>query len=208
MQPYYLFLRRVPGSWTGHGRGKEKGKEMRVRVHRHTIPGFISLEKLEGVYLPCEFGRRRGDNDDEDEEETMKPWKNRTRRKQDLRGFVREVRRELMAWHLRKDVLGLLRERLGLRDDSENEPPRPEGQGRLADSLGIVSLSSTALDARYFRLQWKDGRLGLLRVSNAGVVDRAVVMDDHGRVKRLELAITGDGGRVESVLDRLRHIQS
>lgn len=189
VQPYYLLLKKVPG------------KEKRVRVHRHTIPGFISLEKIERIYLPCPgFSPGTGEDEDEDEAAMMKPWKGKkgSRRKQDLRGFIREVRRELVAWQLRRDALDLLKERLGLEDGSEDA-----GERQLADSLGIASLSATALDARYFRLLWEDGGLGLLRVSNAGIVDRAVVMDDAGRNKGLELALTGGDGRVESLLDRL-----
>lgn len=184
-QPYYLLLKKIAG------------KEKRVRVHRHTIPAFISLEKLEGLYLPCPGPPGAIEED----EAMMKPWKKGRRRKPDLRRFVREVRRELVAWHLRRDVLDLLRERLGLASDPDDEAQ--DGEGRLADSLGIASLSSAAQDARYFRLQWKDGSLGLLKISNAGVVDRAVVMDDAGRNKGLELTLTGGDGKVESLLDRL-----
>lgn len=74
----------------------------------------------------------------------------------------------------------------------------------MADSLGIVSLSAMGLDARYFRIQWKDGRIGRLRISNTGIVMRAVVMGDRGRDKVLEVAMTGGNGKVESVVERLR----
>ncbi|RMJ24225.1 hypothetical protein PHISP_04901 [Aspergillus sp. HF37] len=193
-QPYYVLLKKVAG----------KEKEKRVRVHRHTIPAFISLDKLERVYLPCPgLSMDTAEDGDGDDAAMMKPWKEKgRRRKQDLRGFVREVRRELVAWQMRRDALDFLKERLGL-EGSVGDTTVQQGEGRLADSLGIASLSSTALDARYFRLQWEDGRLGLLRVSNAGTVDRAVVMGDAGRNKGLELALTGGDGRVESLLDRL-----
>lgn len=196
-QPYYVLLKKVAA-------GKEK--EKRVRVHRHTIPAFISLEKIERVYLPSPgLSTGTADDGDGDDAAIMKPWKEKgRRRKQDLRGFVREVRRELVAWQMRRDALDLLKERLGLSLEGDvGDTTVQQDEGRLADSLGIASLSSTALDARYFRLQWEDGRLGLLRVSSAGTVDRAVVMGDAGRNKGLELALTGGDGRVESLLDRL-----
>ncbi|KAJ5114825.1 hypothetical protein NUU61_000584 [Penicillium alfredii] len=194
-KPYYVLLRRERGR-------AEQPK--RLRVHKHTIPTFISMAKLESVYLPTSRVPRQTPDDNEeneneeggsDAEATLKPWKpaNKTTRKQDLRAFVRELRRELVAWHVRTDAIELLRERLGLAHEGESAPNRS----------GIVSLSPTALEAHYVRLEWEDGRVGRFKLSHAGLVERAVVIGDDGRDKQTEDAMTGGGGRVEALLDRL-----
>jgi central kinetochore subunit Mal2/MCM21 len=180
-------------------------KERRLRVHRHTVPAFIDLGRVEGVYLsfPGSGQSQEGDSDEEGEEESeMVKGLRKNGRKQDLRGFVRELRRELVAWHLRVDAVELLREKLGLSEEETLIDPAerlsPEARG------GIVGLAATAVEARYVRLEWEDGRVGRFKLSNAGIVERAVVIGDEGRDKQIEDAMTGGGGRVETLLERLR----
>lgn len=197
-KPYYVLLKRE------RGRG-EKG--VTLRVHRHTIPAFIDLSRLERVYLPIPgSGRAAGEAGDSDSDgegertgsEMMKGAKGRTR--QDVRGFVRELRRELVAWQLRGDAVELLREKLGLSEEALIDPAArlsPEARG------GIMSLAATAVEARYVRLEWEDGRVGRFKLSNTGIVERAVVIGDDGRDKQTEDAMTGGGGRVEFLLERL-----
>jgi central kinetochore subunit Mal2/MCM21 len=201
-KPYYVLLRQET-SRTASGSAKA------LMVHRHTVPSFISLAKLERVYLPRPGvshgnGDREGSTDEDSEAaDPAKPWKKSSRaaRKQDVRGFVRELRRELVAWHMRTDAVEFLREKLGLVDESGEPQPFDISPDR---DTGIVSLAAAALEARYVRLEWADGRVGRFKLSNAGVVERAVVIGDEGRDKKTEDAMTGGGGRVETVLDRLR----
>jgi central kinetochore subunit Mal2/MCM21 len=140
------------------------------------------------------------DEEEEDEDGPAKPGKKsgKAARKQDVRGFVRELRRELVAWHVRVDAVDLLREKLALMESSTDINTAP------VESTGIMSLSSTALEARYVRLEWEDGRVGRFKLSNTGLVERAVVIGDQGRDKKTEEAMTGSGGRVETILERLR----
>jgi central kinetochore subunit Mal2/MCM21 len=201
-KPYYVLLR----SERGHAAGKESSR--RLRVHRHTIPAFISVAKIEGAYLPR--ARRVGGNEDgngdasseEDPAPTKSSRSKSSIRKQDLSGFVRELRRELVAWHMRVDAIDLLREWVGLVDSegrvtpSEDVSPDP--------STGIVGLAAVSIEARYVRVEWEDGRVGRFKLSNGGVVERAVVIGDTGRDKVTEDLMTGGGGRVEGILERLR----
>jgi len=189
-KPYYVLLKRE------RVRGNN---EKRLRVHRHTVPAFISIPKLESAFLPFPGSAQRQEIEEEDAE-TLKPWKGQTR-KQDLRGFVRELRRELVAWHMRTDAVEFLRETLGLDGESQSNPG---GRVSPENNTGVVSLAATAVEARYVRLEWEDGRVGRFKLSNAGLVERAVVIGDKGRDKQTEDAMTGGGGRVEALLDRLR----
>ncbi|EAW21827.1 uncharacterized protein NFIA_069980 [Aspergillus fischeri NRRL 181] len=185
-KPYYVLLRRA-------GTGDEK----RLRVHRHTIPAFIPIEKLERVYLPLPPTQ-----ESTEEDAPLKPGKGRVR-KQDLRGLVRELRRQLVAWHLRVDAVNMLKEDLGGVQDESVGGGIDESRLEPND-LGIVSVSPTTLEATYVRLEWEDGRVGRFKLSDTGFIERAVIIGDRGRDKRLEAVFIGGDGRVETLLDRLR----
>ncbi|KAJ6157591.1 hypothetical protein N7470_005183 [Penicillium chermesinum] len=180
--------------------------EKRFKVHRHTVPAFISLAKLQSVYLPFPGSGhdREGQEDSETDDVELSKASQRAKgaRKQDLHAFVRELRRELVAWHLRSDAVELLREKLGL---SEAESEAAAVQRLSPESkAGVISVTATAVEARYVRVEWEDGRVGRFKLTNSGIVERAVVIGDKGRVKQTEDAMTGGGGRVETLLDRLK----
>ncbi|EGC41703.1 conserved hypothetical protein [Histoplasma capsulatum var. duboisii H88] len=187
VQPYYLLLKHV-------GRSEKKI----LQVHRHTIPVFIPLSQLERKYLPVPQGTNEADST------STKP---RNTPKQDLRSLVRELRQELVAWHLRCDALRWLQEELGLLDESNqalsSQPSTREDQ-LPANGLGIVFVSATAVEARYIRIEWRDGRVGRIKLSNSGFVERAIIIGDEGRDKMTENLLTGGDGRIESVIERLR----
>ncbi|KAJ9294881.1 hypothetical protein DTO271G3_6443 [Paecilomyces variotii] len=180
-KPYYVLLKR------------DKGDGKRLRVHRHTIPAFISMEKLEQRYLPVV---PRGGDGEVDEIRASKT------RKQNLSAFVRDLRQELVAWHLRSDAIDWLRERLKLPRSDPSQPASFD-EGVSTNKLGIISMSPTSLEARYVRLEWEDGRVGRFKISNNGEVARVVIIGDHGRDKRTEDAMTGGNRRIESLLERL-----
>ncbi|ODH36741.1 hypothetical protein ACO22_02690 [Paracoccidioides brasiliensis] len=182
VKPYYLLLRRVGG----------QDKKF-LQVYRHTIPIFIPLDQLEQRYLAVPRG---------DSELGKTP-------KQRLPRLVRELRRELVAWHLRCDALGWLQEELGISSQNgkhgvPSSPHHPSDDRLPKNGLGIVSVAATALDTRYIRLEWQDGRVGRIKLSNEGLVERAIVIGDEGRDKTIENLFTGGNGRIESVITRLR----
>lgn len=185
-KPYYVLLKR------------DKGDAKRLRVHRHTIPAFISMEKLEQRYLPVTPRGADGEID---------PLRALKTKKQNLSAFVRDLRQEVVAWHLRLDAIDWLREQLKLsRPDSlesAHEPSEQFNDSPPKNELGIVSLSPTSLEARYVRLEWEDGRVGRFKVSNNGQVVRAVIIGDSGRDKRTEDTITGGDRRIEGLFERL-----
>ncbi|KXG46152.1 Centromere protein Cenp-O [Penicillium griseofulvum] len=200
-KPYYILLQSER-----HNSGLGSGSSSKIlKVYRHTVPGFISIAKLESVYLPLGVSRNGDGNSERDssnEAEPAKPSKSgSSTRKQDLRGFVRELRRELVAWHMRVDAVEFLREKLGFVGEGGASLPFDVSPDR---DTGIVSLAAVSLETRYVRVEWVDGRVGRFKLSNVGVVERAVVIGDEGRDKKIEDAMTGGGGRVETVLDRLR----
>lgn len=205
MKPYYVLLKRAGPEGQGQGQGEgEEEDAKRLRVHRHTIPAFIPMQRLERVYLPFATG-------DENEDDALKPWKTKPR-PQNLASFIRVLRKSLTAWHLRQDAVVHLRERLGVRPSDPEDDPDGDQDGKRAgedkwtlpdNDIGLVSLGPTTLEARYIRLEWEDGRVGRFKVSDSGRVERAVVIGDRGRDKGLESVLTDGEGRVEDVVDRL-----
>lgn len=145
-----------------------------------------------------------------DEYETLKA-KAKTR-KQDLSAFVRQLRKEIAAWHVRRESISWLQERMDLlpqqHDDGEDTFPQEvtRKHGEKTPATLLVSLSPTSLECRYVRLEWRDGRVGRFKISNSGLVERAVVIGDRGRDKRTETALMGGDRRVESLAERLTSI--
>ncbi|KAM5442568.1 hypothetical protein MferCBS31731_002447 [Microsporum ferrugineum] len=176
VKPYYLLLRRA---------GEDRKS---LQIHRHTIPVFIPLKQLEQRYLP-----RQASDDDSG---NLKPWK---RRKQNLKALVRELRRELVAWHLRRDAVTLLQEQLGITGAGSVDLPA----GSNAHTLGISSVTAASVEARYIRIQWQDGRIGRVKVSNRGLVERVIIIGDNGRDKITETVIAGGDARAEGIVQRL-----
>ncbi|KAL2860531.1 Cenp-O kinetochore centromere component-domain-containing protein [Aspergillus pseudodeflectus] len=216
-KPYYLLLQKLRTD--GHNYGS-----VRVKVHRHTIPAFIPVDRLERVFLPGTLSKASaGDGDGTEEAQPLMKGKQGSARKQDLRGFIREVRRQLVAWHMRLDAVHYLRDQIGVirrgvdaYPDEEEDGPWERGIPIDTDldsgvgvrlkrnEFGIVTLSPTALEASYIRVEWEDGRVGRFKISNSGLVERAVVIGDKGRDKALEAALTGGDKKVLSVLSRLK----
>lgn len=210
-RPYYVLLKRVSDPGAGaHGNKGKKGR--RLRVYRHTIPAFISIDKLQRVYLPVPVPEPTNHGAEENEETQLKPWKKHKHQpKQNLHAFARVLRRELISWHLRHDAISHLREKLGVRNTtttiSEDKSNGDGNNGWLPiNTLNLVSLSPASLEARYVRLEWEDGRVGRFKLSNRGVVERAVVIGDSGRDKVVEGLLRGGDGRVEGVLERLAYL--
>ncbi|OJJ99963.1 hypothetical protein ASPACDRAFT_1888597 [Aspergillus aculeatus ATCC 16872] len=224
VKPYYILLRKgVLHQSTESDAEERTGKggrgERVVYVHRHTVPPVVDLGALERIYLPRAKGDAvLGEEGEGGGGEQLKPWK-RSPKKQNLKGFLREVRRQLVVWHVRCDGVRYLRERLGVVKRGEGQDAdeengvwerdvlaeEPNQESKIAkNDLGIVALGATALEAVYVRVEWDDGRVGRFKISNAGVVERAVVMGDTGRDKLTEAVMTGGNGRLETLLDRLR----
>ncbi|KAL4947477.1 Cenp-O kinetochore centromere component-domain-containing protein [Aspergillus filifer] len=213
-KPYYLLLRKVRAE-SGAGDGTAK---TRLRIHRHTIPAFIPVERLARIFLP-DVPRV---NTDEIEQLKKPPP-----RKQNLQSFVREIRRQLVAWHTRVDAVYYLREQIGVvrrdaqsySDDGEDRPWDRDilsdigfdsglGETRLRkNEYGILSFAPTALEAVYVRVEWEDGRVGRFKISNSGLVERAVVIGDEGRDKAVEAILAGGDRKVLGVLKRLKRGQ-
>lgn len=183
-EPYYVLLKRV------------NGDRALMRVHKHTIPAFIPLQQIEERYLPLPGATS------EDEERHEEGHKKRVPVKQDLQRFVRELRRELVAWYLRRDAVVWLQEELGLgKTQHDRKSPKPDS---VAGKMGMVYLSSTSLEARCIRFEWRDGRVGRVSLSNRGLIDRVVVVSDAGRDTAMENLLLRGDRRIEAVAQKLR----
>ncbi len=223
-KPYYILLRKTRAETEEEGQST-----IRLKIYRHTIPAFIPVEQLERIFLPSPprvlgdaDGNGSGENGSVEPQLKKKP--NPPVPKQNLPGLTREIRRQLVAWHNRLDAVHYLREQIGVvrrdedayPDDGDDGPwdrdllidvgfDSGAGDTRLKkNEFGIASFAPTALEAAYIRLEWEDGRVGRFKISNSGLVERAVVIGDGGRDKALEATLTGGDRKLLTVLDRLR----
>ncbi|KAL5002462.1 Cenp-O kinetochore centromere component-domain-containing protein [Aspergillus recurvatus] len=223
-KPYYILLRKMRAA--AEGVSKDQAG-IRLKVHRHTIPAFIPIQRLEQILLP-DYARVLGDGNGngsgDDSTEQLKKKPTSPARKQNLQLFVREVKRQLVAWHMRLDAIYIIREQIGIiqrgvdpyPDDEEDGPWDRDalidvgfdsgiGETRLKkNDYGIASFSPTALEAKYVRVEWEDCRVGRFKISDSGKIERAVVIGEEGRDKVLEAALTGGDRNVLTVLDRLK----
>ncbi|KAL2065304.1 hypothetical protein VTL71DRAFT_2973 [Oculimacula yallundae] len=169
VKPYYVMLNRP---WAGRGEGERRGEGL-LRVHRHTLPVCIPLAALAERFLPHGKGsvgpgggvKEKGGN------------------KQDLKRFVRALRREIVGYHNRITVVKGLRREFRL-DEKESR----KGKGR---EKVIVDISAADAETKQIRIEWVDGRIGRVVVDEKGVVKKCVVIGEDGRDWETERRVEG-----------------
>jgi len=142
--PYYLLLKRPNPPSTS------------LRVHRHTIPQCVPLQYLVSKYLLY--------SEPSDE---MPP------EPQNLARLVRDLRRELISYHLRQDAIMTLGEVKGIGVDGEH-------------GNGVKEVKALDAESRDIRIEREDGTVGRIAVDNSGNLEKVVVLDHERSRKREE----------------------
>ncbi|KAI1617264.1 Cenp-O kinetochore centromere component-domain-containing protein [Exophiala viscosa] len=203
--PYYLFCIRAGG-----GEGPVISQEL--RIHRHTIPAFVPLQEYEKRYLPP-ADEGYGSEDSVLSSGGASP-------KQDLHGLINKIRHDLVAWRSRQDAIGSIREQLAMptkkAPENSNEQRPEEGSGHHGGSVpdvetpvgkfGVREFEATGVDARQVRILWSDDRLGRIKISDQGGIDKAAVFGSQGRIRNMERILTQGDATVFNLLDRLQEI--
>jgi central kinetochore subunit Mal2/MCM21 len=168
-RPHYIMLNKP---W--------KGTQL-LRIHRHTVPPCIPLQALADRYLPAPSVS--GD--------VVKS------KKQDLRKFVRALRREIVGYQNRTSTIKSLRKSFKLDEDASSK-----GKGR---EKVIADISAADAEAKQVRIEWVDGRIGRAVVDEKGQVQMCVVAGEEGRDWEIERRILGADkkGRMEGIGERL-----
>ncbi|KAH7317877.1 Cenp-O kinetochore centromere component-domain-containing protein [Rhexocercosporidium sp. MPI-PUGE-AT-0058] len=170
IKPYYIMLNKP---WPG--------TEL-LRIHRHTVPASIPLSALAERYLPNGKGSVAMG-----EESTGG-------KKQDLRRFVRALRREVVGYHNRTSVIKALRREFKL---DEKESRKGKSRERV-----IADISAADAEAKQVRIEWTDGRIGRVVVDEKGEVKQCVVIGEDGRDGETERRVVA--GSMEGIGERLR----
>ncbi|ETI28316.1 hypothetical protein G647_00765 [Cladophialophora carrionii CBS 160.54] len=88
--------------------------------------------------------------------------------------------------------------------DSDSDPDE------LTGKFNVDSLTTLEVDARQLRIIWSDDRVGRLKVSDDGKIEKAVVIGEDGtRVRHVERILMGDekeGCSVKQLLKRLETV--
>lgn len=115
-------------------------------------------------------------------------------KKQDLRRFTRELRREVVGYHNRISTIKSLRKEFKL-----DEKVSRKGKGR---EKVIEDISAADAEAKQVRIEWVDGRIGRAVVDEKGDVKRCVVIGEDGRDRETERRVVG--GRMVGIGERLK----
>ena len=102
---------------------------------------------------------------------------------------MRELRREIVAYHLRKDAIEKLRD------------------GLVGADGGVSDVQATDAEIRDIRIEWTDEAVGRARIGKDGTVEKAVVLGDGGRSKEIERKLLGSDGRVEGLVERFGGVE-
>ena len=81
------------------------------------------------------------------------------------------------------------------------------GKGKGGGRAGVKDIRATDAEGLDIRIEWDDGRVGRVRVSRDGRVEKAVVFGEKGRERGAERVLVGGGeGRVEGLGGRLMDV--
>ncbi|KAK0111662.1 hypothetical protein ONS95_002007 [Cadophora gregata] len=172
VKPYYIMLNKP---W--------QGSDL-LRIHRHTVPASIPLSSLAEKFLPHGKGSTAMGVESA----------GAGGKKQDLRRFVRALRREVVAYHNRTGVIKSLRREFKL-DEKESR----KGKGR---EKVINDISAADAEAKQIRIEWVDGRIGRAIVDERGEVVKCVILGEDGRDRENERRVVGGG--MEGIGERLK----
>jgi central kinetochore subunit Mal2/MCM21 len=189
-------------------RPNERHKLM-LKIHKHTVPSCIPLQALRNKLLPS-TERYKGELVE-----------------QKLVQFGRALRRELVAWHLRMEVMERLRVDAGLGDkastevkesrepatgkvlnafvsddeDEEEEEEEEEASRRRQDRPMKIMEIEADIGVREISVIWLSGQTGVFSITKDGNVEKAVVTTAAGvRVSELSRKALG---RIEGIVQRL-----
>ena len=198
--PYYIHLKRTQPNHSTNELDE-------LSVYRHTIPSHIPLRDYEAQYLPR---RDEGYGSEASNESTNS-------NRQDLHALVRKVRKALVSWTLRREAIEVLAEKLGLvpeitkhsDTDESDEYVSSVAPADAPDDSTFKSVAATAVEARFIRVVWANGRLARVKISDKGLVERAIVFGEVSgedrRIKVAENVLVGDGSiRIEELAERLK----
>jgi central kinetochore subunit Mal2/MCM21 len=192
-----------------------------LRIHRHTIPASVPVQEYEKQYLPLSDEGYGSENS-----VSSSGWGSR---RQDLHGLVDRIRHDLVAWKLRQDAIESIREQLGLptkkphdqlpgsHTDASNMEHQPEEERDEHVSIpdveapigkfGVREFEATGVDARQVRILWSDDRLGRIKISDTGRIDKAAVFGREGHIRDTERVLTEGDATVFDLFDRLQEVE-
>ncbi|KAG9772796.1 hypothetical protein KCU88_g6039, partial [Aureobasidium melanogenum] len=198
--PYFIFCVKTGGGHRHrnvdqheHEHHHHQHQHPELKIHRHTIPALVPIEDYEKVYLPLSSdegsgGTSNSDEDNHRDEVGRARQTGTATQSQDLHGLVTQVRHDLISWRLRQEAVALMRGELELppgpivtnvgddSNDDDDDNSTSHESSNTTGKFGVQDISPIGVDARHIRIIWGDGRVGRLRISDQGKVEKAVVV--------------------------------
>jgi central kinetochore subunit Mal2/MCM21 len=190
LQPYVVLLNRPYGT-EGESGAEDNVAKTYLRVHRHTIPNCIPLSGLAARYLPPPtVTEAAGDG-----EGLVR------RRSQNLSRFVKELRQRVVAYHNRLGAVADMRKAAGLgadekkgkrrrkdteasarqEQDSSDEDGDQEEGSEADDPARIVEISLADAEAKQIKIDWSNGDVWRLVISDGGEIEKCAMYGAQGR---------------------------
>lgn len=185
-KPYYILAQRLADN------------NEDLRIYRHTIPAFVPIREYESMYLsPQDEGYGSGEGTHSD------------RSTQDFHGLIKHVRHDLVSWTLRCEAIETLQQQLHLSSHSLQKSEEEDSHGdQLVGMFGIKALTPTAVEALQIKIEWINGAVGRVRFSEKGMIEKAVILDHHGRVREAEMILTRTPCSILGLATRLEAIHA
>lgn len=180
-KPYYILAQRVVNSGD------------HLRIYRHTIPAFIPIRRYEEMYLPQQDeGYGSGDTT--------------SSQRQDMHGLLKHVRHDLVSWTQRRETIEILQRQLRISSRATDSGTAEAVRDMSVGIFGIRSLTATSVESTQIKIEWTNGAVGRLRVSEKGIVEKAVVYDHGGRSKAVEMMFIRDTCSILNLATRLEAV--
>ncbi|EXJ70186.1 uncharacterized protein A1O5_06254 [Cladophialophora psammophila CBS 110553] len=93
-------------------------------------------------------------------------------------------------------------------EDQNDEVDEEDEEDEITGKFNVQSLATLEVDARQLRIVWSDDRVGRIKISDDGKVEKAIVIGlDGNRVKNVERILMGDGEENVSLYDLVGRLE-
>ena len=148
-----------------------------LSLHRHTIPDFLPLESLITRYIPMSAQRYHSHG-------------------KNLQSFVRELRRLLISFHLRRAAVEKMQKQL-----KQNEELH-----KLGESPPLLHIFAANPDITEIELRWNKDIVGRLHLDQDGLLHACTIHGKSGRIRRAEHSLLRGDRHILQVLLKAKAI--
>ena len=149
-----------------------------LAIHNHTLPSFLPVEGIIAKHKPLLVQSSNSNG-------------------QNLHAFVKELRRALVSFHLRKAAVERMQKQLEKAENIQDGSRAPE----------LLQISAANSDVTEIELIWETDIMGRICLTEEGLLTRCVIHGRLGRMKEAEHALMSESRHISSLLPSAKSIQ-